>query len=151
MVQPDRGERQLDRLLDILAVIQPEGHIPLPHILATEGARLGRHSTLIVVTSSTDTAWVQTLRSLRARGVHGIGILLAARTFGPAADWSDALAELQVSGLPAYLVRRGDDLSSALGRPVSLGGPASAGQTRPTARVPAPMAAAGGPTPRYKH
>ena len=133
VVQPDRGERQLDRLLDILAVIQPEGHIPLPHVLATEGARLGRQSTLIVVTSSTDTAWVQTLRSLRARGVHGIAILLAARTFGPAADWSDAQAELQVSGLPAYLVRRDDDLSSALARPISLAGPGSGGPTRPYA------------------
>jgi uncharacterized protein (DUF58 family) len=131
VVQPDRGERQLDRLLDILAVIQPEGHIPLPHILATDGARLGRHSTLIVVTPSTDTSWVQTLRSLRSRGVHGIGILLAARSFGPAADWSEALAELQISGLPAYMVRRGDDLSSALGQPVSLSGPASGGPTRP--------------------
>jgi uncharacterized protein (DUF58 family) len=131
VVQPDRGERQLDRLLDILAVIQPEGHIPLPHILATEGARLGRHSTLIVVTSSSDPAWVQTLRGLRARGVHGIAILLAARTFGPAADWSEALGELQIGGLPAYLVRRGDDLSSALARPVSLGGPGSGGPTRP--------------------
>ena len=123
IVQPDRGERQLDRLLEVLAVIEGRGHIPFPQVLASEGARLGRHTTLLAVTSSTDTGWVTAMRGLRGRGVHGIGILLAARTFGPAADWSPALAELQFTGVPAYLVQRGDDLAEALSRPVSLSGP----------------------------
>jgi uncharacterized protein (DUF58 family) len=123
VIQPDRGERQLDRMLEVLAVIQAEGHVPLAQVLATEGARLGRHTTLVVVTSSSDSQWVGGLRGLRARGVHGIGILMAARTFGPAADWTEALAELQFTGLPAYLVRRGDDLQTALSQPVSMSGP----------------------------
>jgi uncharacterized protein (DUF58 family) len=123
LIQPDRGERQLDRMLEVLAVIQAEGHVALPQVLATEGARLSRHTTLVVVTPSTDTQWVGALRGLRARGVHGIGILMAARTFGPAADWTDALAELQFSGLPSYLVRRGDDLQVALGQSMGGSGP----------------------------
>jgi uncharacterized protein (DUF58 family) len=127
VVQPDRGERQLDRLLEVLAVVQPEGRVPLAQVLASEGARLGRHTTLIVVTASTDTSWANALRGLRARGIHGIAIVTAARTFGPAGDWKPVLAELQVSGLPAYLVRRGDDLSSALSRPASGGGRGSLG------------------------
>jgi hypothetical protein len=61
------------------------------------------------------------LRGLRARGVQGVGVLLAARTFGPAPDWQPVQAELQASGLPSYLVRRGDNLAVALtqlsGRP----------------------------------
>jgi uncharacterized protein (DUF58 family) len=119
VVQPDRGERQLTRLLEILAVIQPHGHIPLQQVLATEGAHLARHTTLIVVTSSADSKWVAALRGLRARGVQGIGVLLAARTFGSAPDWEPALADLQASGLPAYLVQRGDDLATTLSHPVS--------------------------------
>jgi uncharacterized protein (DUF58 family) len=134
LVQPDRGERQLDRLLDILSVVQAEGHVPLPHILATEGARLGRHSTLIVVSPSSDPAWAQAMRGLRARGVHGIGIMMAARTFGPAPDWSPVLAELQFGGLPAYMVRRGDDIATVLSRPVSFGGPGAAGPVYPGSR-----------------
>lgn len=115
VVQPDRGERQLGRLAEILAVIQPEGRVPMAQALATDGAMLARHTTLIVITASTDERWVTGLRGLRARGVHGVGVFLAARTFGPAPEWEPILADLQTSGLPAYLVKHGDDLAAALG------------------------------------
>jgi uncharacterized protein (DUF58 family) len=119
VVQPDRGERQLTRLLEILAVIQARGAIPLSQVLATEGARLARHTTLVVVTPSADPRWVAALRSLRARGVQGIGVVLAASTFGSAPDYQPVVAELQASGLPAYLVRNGDNLPTALGQAIS--------------------------------
>jgi hypothetical protein len=114
VIQPDRGERQLSRLLEILAVMQARGHIPLAQVLATEGAHLARHTTLVVITPSADPRWVTALRALRARGVQGVGVLMAARTFGPAPDWQPVQAELQASGVPSYLVRRGDDLAVAL-------------------------------------
>ena len=116
LIQPDRGERQLSRLLEILAVIQATGHIPLAQVLAGEGARLARHTTLIVITSSTDHRWVTALRGLRARGVHGVAVLMAGRTFGPAPDWAPILADLQSTGLPTYLVKCDDDLGLALGQ-----------------------------------
>ena len=115
VIQPDRGERQLSRLAEILAVIQPEGRVPMAQALTTNGAALARHTTLIVITASTDERWVTALRGLQARGVHGVGVFMAARTFGPAPEWEPILADLQVSGLPAYLVKYGDDLPSALG------------------------------------
>jgi uncharacterized protein (DUF58 family) len=115
VIQPDRGERQLSRLMEILAVIQGNGSIPLAQVLASEGAHLARHTTLIVITPSTDHRWVTVLRGLRARGVNGVAVLLAGRTYGPAPDWEPVLADLQASGLATYLVRRDDDLSDALG------------------------------------
>jgi uncharacterized protein (DUF58 family) len=122
VAQPDRGERQMSRLLETLAVIQAKGHIPLAQVLVSEGLHLARHTTLVVVTPSADPRWVSALQGLRARGVQGIAVLLAARTFGPAPDWAPVLAGLQASGLPAYLVRCDDDLATALSRPVSGAG-----------------------------
>jgi len=116
LIQPDRGERQLTRLMEILAVIQGAGHIPLAQVLASEGARLARHTTLIVITPSTDQNWVSALRGLRSRGVNGVAVLLAGRTFGPAPDWELTLADLHASGLPSYLVKRDDDLTAVLSR-----------------------------------
>jgi hypothetical protein len=105
--------------LEILAVIQGRGRIPVAQVLANDAAHLARHTTLMVITPSTDHGWVSALRGLRARGVQGIGILLAARTFGPAPDWNPVLGDLQASGLPSYLVRRGDNLAVALSQPSS--------------------------------
>jgi uncharacterized protein (DUF58 family) len=116
LIQPDRGERQLSRLMEVLAVIEGTGHVPIAQVLATEGARLARHTTLIVITPSSDQRWVTALRGLRARGVHGVAVLLAGKTFGPAPEWAPTLADLQSGGLTTYLVRHNDDLSQALGR-----------------------------------
>jgi uncharacterized protein (DUF58 family) len=121
-IQPDRGERQLTRLLEVLAVIQAQGTVPLAHALTADSTHLARHATLIVITSSTETEWITALRGLRARGIQGIGVFLAGSTFGAAPEWSGAFASLQASGLPAYLVKRGDDLQAVLSRPVSGGG-----------------------------
>jgi len=75
LIQPDRGERQLTRLMEVLAVAQAEGTVPIAQMLATDGTHLTRQSTLIVITASTDTRWVTALRGLRSRGVQGIGAL----------------------------------------------------------------------------
>ncbi len=82
VIQPDRGERQLSRLMEMLAVIQGTGHVPMAQVLATEGARLARHTTLIVITPSSDQRWVTALRGLRARGVHGVACSWPARPSG---------------------------------------------------------------------
>ena len=118
-IQPDRGERQLTRLLEVLAVIEADGAVPMAQLLTTEGMHLARHATLIVITSSTDSKWVTALRGLRARGVQGIGVFLAAATFGQAPDFAGAVADLQASGLLAYLVKRGDNLEVVLSHPIS--------------------------------
>ncbi len=104
-------------------MIQARGRLPIAEALAIDGASLARHTTLIVITPSVDPRWVTVLRSLRARGVHGVAVLLAARTFGPAPDWAPVLADVQASGLPAYVVQNGDDLAEALGRYASGVGP----------------------------
>ena len=113
-VQPDRGERQLTRLLEILAVIEARGRLPMAEALAIDGPALARHTTLVVITPSTDNRWVTVLRGLRSRGVHGIAVFLAGRTFGPAPEWAPVLADLQASGLPGYVVKNGDDIPTAL-------------------------------------
>jgi hypothetical protein len=63
--------------------------------------------------------------------VQGIGVFLAASTFGPAPEWSGTVADLQASGMPAYLVKRGDDLQAALSQPISGSGRKSGGVWAP--------------------
>ncbi len=118
-IQPDRGERQLTRFLEVLAVMQAEGAVPLAQVLTTDSAHLARHASLIVITPSTETKWITALSGLRSRGVQGVGVFLAGSTFGAAPEWTGTFASLQASGLPAYLVKRGDDLQAVLSRPVS--------------------------------
>lgn len=118
LAQPDRGERQLDRILSILAVTYAEGVIPLAQVLNNEGAGLGRQTLAVVITPALDTAWVAALRQMTLRGVRAIAVVIDPASFAPEVahpSWAPALvANLAAGHVPAYLVRRGDSLSVAL-------------------------------------
>ena len=118
LAQADRGERQLDRLLSILAVTRARGGVPLAQVLSAELVYLTRNVTAIVVTSSTDGDWVAALRHLAVRGVHTIAVLVDPATFAPGSarpeDTNNVMADLASSHVPTYLVRYGDSLDVAL-------------------------------------
>ena len=114
IVQPDRGERQLNRLLETLAVLRAEGGMEFSQALAHEAAKLGRHNTLVTISPSSDLTWVRSVREIRRRGLRVISIILDANTFGGKGQTQAAAAELLASGIPTYIVREGDDLRAVL-------------------------------------
>jgi uncharacterized protein (DUF58 family) len=116
IIQPDRGERQLNRLLETLAVLRAEGTIHFGHVLTVDSARLGRNNTLVAISPSSDPTWVKALREVKRRGLRSIGVIADARTFGGFGDADLAAMELLASGIPAYVVKEGDDLLKTLGR-----------------------------------
>ena len=46
----DRGERQLNKVLEALAVVRAHGDIPLAEVLAAESQTFGRNVTVVVIT-----------------------------------------------------------------------------------------------------
>jgi uncharacterized protein (DUF58 family) len=114
VIPADRGERQLSKILETLAVIKGEGRIPLAQVMAAEGMHLGRGTTVVVITSSPDEDWVITSRHLERRGLRMIAVLIAPDSFGGEWEVEKVMAELAAGGTPTYLVREGDDLAAAL-------------------------------------
>ena len=117
IVQADRGERQLTKILETLAVIETQGTIPFSQVLTGEGQALSRHTTLIVITASPDPTWVAALRDLQRRGVYSVAVVIDAASFGPSLPSSTVITELLASGIVSYLVKRGDPLDAALAVP----------------------------------
>jgi uncharacterized protein (DUF58 family) len=68
VVQPDKGLRQLRRMLEHLAVAQV-GDYALPELLSDLGPTFGRGMTVAVVTPSSDPAWMVGLVDLARRGL----------------------------------------------------------------------------------
>lgn len=123
VMQPDRGHRQLTKMLETLAMIRAEGELPLGQLLLAEGERLGRGVTIVVITPSVDRHWIAAARDVRRRGVTIIAVLIDPATFGGPGGAEDAIGELQASRIPAYLVRNGDNLSESLSRQMSFARP----------------------------
>jgi uncharacterized protein (DUF58 family) len=112
--QPDRGERQLARLLEILAVIESNGSEPFSSLLARATATLNRNITLVLITPSPDLEWIRYAQDLRRRGFHLVVVLLDASSFGMGIDFRPVIGELAASGIVTYTIRQGDDLRTVL-------------------------------------
>jgi uncharacterized protein (DUF58 family) len=72
----DRGPRQLQKILGLLAVVQPDGATPLAEVLADSAPHLRRGSVVIVISPSLDRSWVAPLAALGARGVRAVACIV---------------------------------------------------------------------------
>lgn len=120
IVQADRGERQLMKWLESLAVVRAQGRVPLAEVIAVEGGQLGGGTTAIVITPSTFTSWVGALRDMKRKGVDVVAVHLEASTFGAAPGSLDVVASLAASNIPTYLAKNGVRLEDSLSQRVGL-------------------------------
>jgi uncharacterized protein (DUF58 family) len=117
LVQADRGERQLSKIMETLAVIRSTGQVPIDHLLTAEAEQIPRGTTLIVVTPSTSETAATAARQLERRGVRVIVVLIDPASFGGHKSAVGVKALLQAAGTPTYLIRCGDPLEEVLSLP----------------------------------
>jgi uncharacterized protein (DUF58 family) len=113
----DRGPRQLERILEVLALVSAGSQLTLSALLSAETSRFARSSTLIVVTPSTSEGWARFCQALGGRGVKTTAVLVEAATFGPAESTLLLVSSLAAAHIPTYLVKRGERLDHALSTP----------------------------------
>jgi uncharacterized protein (DUF58 family) len=114
VVQPDRGERQLNRILETLAVLRAEGSVPVANVLEAESHLLPRGTTVIVVTPTTSQNWVAAARQQMRRGLRMVTVLINPGSFGGPRSNSALYQLLQAMGVSTYLINNGDDISGVL-------------------------------------
>ncbi|MSQ26744.1 MAG: DUF58 domain-containing protein [Dehalococcoidia bacterium] len=113
--QPERSGHQLVEIMESLALAKAEGTVPIAELLAGEARRFGRYSTLLVVTSSTDEAWVYQLQHLIRRGARVAAVVIEGSTFGQAKDSLQVVSALLATGVQTFLVKQGGSISESLG------------------------------------
>jgi len=114
------GSQQMSRVLETLTLSKTEGDDSLAGVLVKNARQFGRSASLLVITSSTAPEWVSVLRELRSRGLNIVVVLVDPASFGGKQAPDEVVTKLATIGIPAYLVRRGDQLSYALSRPITM-------------------------------
>jgi uncharacterized protein (DUF58 family) len=117
VLTPDRGGRQLLKILRELAVVRADDPAPLAELLAAESAHFSRSDTIIVVTPSASDAWVGPLAHLKHRGVQTAAILIDPSSFGGATNSMLVIGALAALDVRSYLIKRNDALDLALHAP----------------------------------
>jgi uncharacterized protein (DUF58 family) len=72
----DRGGRQHQKIMSLLAAVGADGSSPLVEALLAAMPRIRRGMTAVVITPSVDRAWVRPLGTLRSRGISAAVCLL---------------------------------------------------------------------------
>ncbi|HSH21172.1 MAG TPA: DUF58 domain-containing protein [Candidatus Caenarcaniphilales bacterium] len=93
VLPPDRGPRQQQKMMQLLAAVQADGERQFRDVLVESIPRLRRGMTAVVITSSTDRDWIRPLTALRSRGVTTAVVMPDAAAF--------RAHERLVRGLPA--------------------------------------------------
>jgi uncharacterized protein (DUF58 family) len=68
-LSPDRGPRQRQKILNLLAAVDGDGSTPLVEALVAGLPLLRRGMSAVIVTPAAETAWVRPLATLRPRGI----------------------------------------------------------------------------------
>ena len=110
----DRGERQIERVLEMLAVVTPGSGSDLKEALALDAFHFGRNTVAIVITPSTSRDWHESLRHLQRRGVQVAVVGLDAASFENEPPDEDTLSLLEGAGIPVLRVKCKASLTEAL-------------------------------------
>ena len=119
VIPPDRGGRQLGKILEDLALLRAEGDLPISALAMAQARHLSRGSTLILITSSVKEDVALAMDVLLQRGVQPVTVLLDAASFGGPPGTEDLAAAVAALGVPVCRVENGADLETVLGMGVS--------------------------------
>jgi len=115
LVQPDRGSRQLTRILEILAVAHSASDLTLKQMISLESSHLARGTTLVVITATQAEDWTGEVDTLQRRGIRVIPVLIDPVSFGAPGPPAHHISEMiENSGATVYTIRQDDDLTAAL-------------------------------------
>ncbi len=111
--QPERGNKQLLRVLETLAIARSRSVYSLGQMLTLETPYLTRGTTLVIVTSSLDPGWIAQAQILSRRGIRPTCVLIDPASFGAPARTDETRAMLRLGKIPSIVIRKDDDLTAA--------------------------------------
>jgi len=121
LISPDRGGRQLGKILEALALTHADGSLPLRALIETQVKHMVRGSTVVLVTPSTSREVALIGDFLLQRGLKPVVVLIDASTFGGPPGTEQLAENIKLLGVPYRMIKNEMDLSAALSNGYSRG------------------------------
>jgi uncharacterized protein (DUF58 family) len=114
VLAPERGGRQLSKMLEALALLRAEGDLPLSALVEIQAQHIIRGSTVVLITASVQEDVALTVDYLLRRGLRPIVVLIDAASFNGPVGTDNLVTMMKFMRVPTRQVKRGDDLGAAL-------------------------------------
>ena len=114
VLSPERGERQLNKILENLTFLKSDGSLPLPALVESQAPNLPRASTVVLITSLTDHSLDLAIDYLIMRNLRPVVVFIEPQSFGGPEVESDIEYRVRQRGIALLTVSKDDDLKTAL-------------------------------------
>lgn len=113
-ISPERGERQLNKILETLTFLNSNGDLPLIALIEAQAPSLPRASTVVIITSSTDPTVDVAVDYLVMRNLRPVVVYIDGSSFGSEINSGGIIGRIKQRGVPLLTVSKGADLQEAL-------------------------------------
>jgi uncharacterized protein (DUF58 family) len=117
VVSGERGERQINKIMETLAFLQPEGMMPLMGLVSMQAKFLPLGSGVILITPSARPDLFLAVEDLQRRNLRPVVVLIKSETFGGRGETGKMVASLATRNIPVCQIGLGDDLGTQLTLP----------------------------------
>ncbi|MGA2490399.1 MAG: DUF58 domain-containing protein [Anaerolineales bacterium] len=117
IVSGERGERQINKIMETLAFLQPEGIIPMLGLVNLQAKLLPLGSGVIIITPSARPDLLFAVEDLQRRNLRPVVVLIKSETFGGRGGTEKIAAGLVSRNIPVCQIGLGDDLGVQLAMP----------------------------------
>jgi uncharacterized protein (DUF58 family) len=115
LLSPDRGGRQLGKILEALALSHAEGSLPMRGLVETQAKHMTRGSTVILITPTVRQEFPFVVEYLLRRGVRPVVVLLDPASFGGLKGSREIADQIRALGVPLITIENGTDIGIVLG------------------------------------
>jgi len=117
VVPCERGERQINKIMETLVFLQPEGMMSLLDLVNIQARLLPIGSGVILITPSTRPDFFFALEDLQRRNLRPVVVLIKSETFGGKGETDKIVASLISRNIPVCQIGFGDDIGAQLALP----------------------------------
>jgi uncharacterized protein (DUF58 family) len=114
LLPPDRGGRQLGKILEALALLRMEGDIPLRGLVETQAKHIARGSTVVIITPSVSEDVTLIFDQLTRRGLRPVAVLIDNASFGGKEGTKSLVEQVKALGVAVRRIDCDLELSVAL-------------------------------------
>jgi uncharacterized protein (DUF58 family) len=114
ILSAERGERQLNKILESLALLDCNGDMPIMALVQSQATRIPKGSTVIIITPTTYGKVVDTSAALIQRGMSPFLILIDPKSFGTYQTMENVYSKLTKWKIPYVVIQKGDDIKTKL-------------------------------------
>ncbi|NPV55967.1 MAG: DUF58 domain-containing protein [Anaerolineae bacterium] len=113
-IQPERGERQLGKILEALAYLEPDGSQNFQNLIEAHRGHIPRGSSVVIITPSIDDELIRGIAMLTLRDMYPVVVLVDQNAFGGTYDINGALARLESNNIPVAVIKQTNNLKEAI-------------------------------------